>query len=31
MLTKTQKVFLAIAAIFYTFAGILHFLRAAML
>ena len=30
MLTKTQKVFLAIAAIFYTFAGILHFLRAAM-
>lgn len=30
MLTKTQKVFLGIAAIFYTFAGTLHFLRPAM-
>lgn len=30
MLTKTQKVFLVIAAIFYTFAGTLHFLRPAM-
>jgi uncharacterized membrane protein len=30
MLTKTQKVFLAIAAIFFAFAGTLHFLRPAM-
>lgn len=30
MLTKTQKVFLVVAAIFYTFAGTLHFLRPAM-
>jgi uncharacterized membrane protein len=30
MLTKPQKVFLAIAAIFYTFAGVLHFVRTSM-
>jgi uncharacterized membrane protein len=30
MLTKTQKLFLAIAAIFYIFAGVLHFLKPAM-
>jgi uncharacterized membrane protein len=30
MLTKAQKVFLLLAAIFYSFAGILHFLRPTM-
>jgi uncharacterized membrane protein len=30
MLTKPQKVFLAIAAVFYTFAGVLHFTKTAM-
>jgi uncharacterized membrane protein len=30
MLTKPQKVFLAIAACFYTFAGVLHFAKSAM-
>jgi uncharacterized membrane protein len=30
MLSRTQKVFLVIAAIFYAFAGTLHFLRPAM-
>jgi uncharacterized membrane protein len=29
-LTKSQKIFLALAAIFYTLAGLLHFLRPAM-
>jgi uncharacterized membrane protein len=29
MLTRVQKAFLAIAAIFYTFAGVLHFLKPA--
>src|SRR5271154_6598711 len=30
MLTKTQRVFLAVAAVFYILAGTLHFLRPAM-
>lgn len=30
MLTKPQKVFLVIAACFYAFAGVLHFLKTAM-
>jgi uncharacterized membrane protein len=30
MLTKSQKVLLALASIFFTFAGVLHFLKPAM-
>src|ERR1700734_3163021 len=30
MLTRTQKVFLAFAAVFYSYAGLLHFLKPAM-
>lgn len=30
MLTKTQKVFLALAAVFYVVAGVLHFLKTPM-